>query len=710
MSRGRNLAYWACLFVGIVCLVAASILFVTSKNLFDARTFGLRAEESLSDPGVAAYAAEMMTRSAVASSPDLIAVRPLILAGASGLCGTRPFQALVGRAAQEAHHAAFSEGAQRLLLSIPDARILLESALQQASPQLAAKIPKHVEQAFASFNGREADLMLRVARTGGTIRWLYWLLFPVGALLLVLAVWAARNRGRGLTRVGIGLIVAGVILAALVPAGGLVSLLVHEPLTRGLLRGLWRTFLSPLRDWGLLFAGLGVVMAAGASSLLETLDPIDRARQIGRMLVQPPHSAAGRLAWATTLLLLGTLAILRPLVALDIAMTLAGVSAAFVGARELFRLFRERLVSHGFEVDAESPAGWRFAAGGVTVLAVAVAAVWFLWRFPSSQPAQAAVTACNGHSELCDRRVDEVVFPGTHNSMSNQEAPGWMFPHHQAAMPRQLRDGIRALLYDVHYGFPGGARVKTDMDSEPLSDKVKEAVGEEGFQAAMRIRNRLVGVDEGRRVVYLCHGLCELGAYPLEPTLEEIREFFVTQPDEVVLMIVEDYVTPQDLAAEFEKAKLKEFVYTGPSSPQWPTLRQLINSGQRLIVFIESGRPGVDWIRPAFRNLRETPYSFHSLAEFSCRANRGGDEGSLFLMNNWIETTPTPKPSNAAIVNAHDALLARTRQCESERHHMPNIIAVDFYRTGDLLRVADELNGVTATASPTPERQTGTRP
>ena len=51
-------------------------------------------------------------------------------------------------------------------------------------------------------------------------------------------------------------------------------------------------------------------------------------------------------------------------------------------------------------------------------------------------------------------------------------------------------------------------------------------------------------------------------------------------------------------------------------------------------------------------------------------------------------------PSNAAIVNSYDFLLKRAKTCERERNHLPNIIAVDFYRTGDLLRVVDTLNGV----------------
>jgi hypothetical protein len=269
-----------------------------------------------------------------------------------------------------------------------------------------------------------------------------------------------------------------------------------------------------------------------------------------------------------------------------------------------------------------------------------------------------------------------------------------MFPHQEAGMPRMLRDGIRALLVDVHYGFAGGARIKTDMHMEPTTDKIKQSIGAEGYAAAMRIRDRLVGVDESKRGLYFCHGFCELGAYPVEPALHDIRDFVVAHPDEVIIIVIEDAVMPGDLAEEFEKAGFEGLIYTGNPTPHWPTLRQLIESGKRVLLFTESGRPGVPWLRPAFTTFRETPYTFHRVEDFSCRANRGGDAGPLFQINHWIDTTPTPKPSNAAIVNAYPFLLARAERCAEERHHLPNLIAVDFYKTGDLFAVVDKLNGV----------------
>ena len=51
-----------------------------------------------------------------------------------------------------------------------------------------------------------------------------------------------------------------------------------------------------------------------------------------------------------------------------------------------------------------------------------------------------------------------------------------------------------------------------------------------------------------RRAAYLCHGFCELGARPLADALRDIRDFLVENPGEVVLIVIEDYVPPADIA------------------------------------------------------------------------------------------------------------------------------------------------------------------
>jgi hypothetical protein len=685
----------ASLAAGALCFGLGAISCVLSRNVFDPVIFGRRAAESLSDPGVSAYAANLMTDGIIRSKPDLIAFRPMLLSTSETVVSSKAFGVVVQRAATRAHEVAFSEGSRRILLSLPDLSILVHESLRNISPALAAKIPPSLDTTVARLaNGKVAPLVLDLARIGRRLRWAWPGLFAAGLGLFILALWLAPDRRRTMAHAGFALIAAGLVLGGLLAARRLAGLWISGD-ELGLVRGLWRAYFGDLARWGLLIAGIGVLVASGASSLLERMDPFEQISGLVRKYAAPPATRAGRFVWGLGLFLFGCITFSYPAAVLASAAVVMGVCFAYIGSRELFRLFLETVEGSLAGLQPEVRRHRRRAAVAIGLLVASLGAAWFIWRNPVAPVSAApAVLACNGFPELCDRHLDQVVFAGAHNAMSNQDAPGWMFPHHEAGMAQMLEDGIRALLIDVHYGFAGGARIKTDMSTEPNAAVIQTAIGEEGYAAAMRIRDRLVGVDELHRGAYFCHGFCELGAYPVAPALREIRDFVVAHPDEVIILVVEDYVSPGDLAAEFDKAGFAGLVYTGPVSTPWPTLRQFIESGRRVLVFIESGRPGVAWLRPAFETFRETPYSFHKVDDFSCRANRGGDAGSLFQINHWIDTTPAPKPSNAAVVNAYPFLLARAQKCAAERRHLPNLIAVDFYRTGDLLAVVNKLNGV----------------
>jgi hypothetical protein len=271
-----------------------------------------------------------------------------------------------------------------------------------------------------------------------------------------------------------------------------------------------------------------------------------------------------------------------------------------------------------------------------------------------------------------------------------------MFPNQNAGIHKQLEDGVRGFLVDVHYGIPIGDRVKTILDTEVNSmEKYEEVLGKEAVDAAMRMRDRMVGEPTGKKDVYLAHGFCELGSTKFVDALKDMRDFLVMNPDEIVFIVVQDEgVTPADVASCFERSGLINIVYKGPVTKPWPTLRELVESDQRVIVLAENHWEGVPWYHGAFEVFQETPYKFEKPEDMTNQPGRGGTSGSLLQMNNWIETTPAPLPSNAAMVNSYDFLLKRALACKKQRGMIPNLIAVDFYKTGDLFRVVDALNGV----------------
>jgi len=317
-----------------------------------------------------------------------------------------------------------------------------------------------------------------------------------------------------------------------------------------------------------------------------------------------------------------------------------------------------------------------------------------------------APSACNGHDALCDRPLTDVALPATHNSMS-VPLPGWFAALQDRPIPDQLQDGIRGLLIDTHYAdrLENGL-LRTAVDAEELRRQAKQdGVSPDAVDAALRVRDRLGFSGEGERGMYLCHTACELGGTALESVLDDLHDFLVANPGEVVVVINQDYVTPEDFVGAVEDAGLDELAYRGPATGNWPTLREMIDSDQRVVFLAENHAGAAPWYRLAYEAItEETPYAFRRPAQLTdpsglkatCKPNRGPEGAPLFLLNHWITTDPLPQPSHAEKVNAYKQLLRRARECGRIRNHMPNLLAVNFYRRGDLFRVADTLNGVEA--------------
>jgi hypothetical protein len=280
---------------------------------------------------------------------------------------------------------------------------------------------------------------------------------------------------------------------------------------------------------------------------------------------------------------------------------------------------------------------------------------------------------CNGSAALCDRPLDRVVIPATHNSMSAQ-ALGWQIPNHQLSIPDQLRAGIRGFLIDTYYGHrQADGSVVNDPVETPQSD------------------------------LYVCHVLCSLGATPLHDVLRAMRDHLRAHPGSVLVVINEDSIAPEDFRRAVARSGLRRHVYRRAPGPAWPTLRDMIRRDRRVVMLAERDAGTVRWYHEAYAEgiLQETPYTWAAPAnlidsaqwEASCRPNRGGTTGSLFLMNHWSPPL-APSPATSAFVNAANVIEGRARTCARVRGRLPTIVAVDMFPAGGLLEAVRRLNGV----------------
>jgi hypothetical protein len=286
---------------------------------------------------------------------------------------------------------------------------------------------------------------------------------------------------------------------------------------------------------------------------------------------------------------------------------------------------------------------------------------------------------CNGLVELCDRRVDQVTFAGTHNSMSAGK-DGWFAPDQEDGIPAQLQAGIRALLIDTQY-WETDASIAGQVRNEP--------------SIAPQLQSILRGFNNNPQPgPLLCHSFCALGYKPLADGLAEIRSFLDANRNEVLIVIVEDYVSLGDMQTAMRDSGLLKYAYAHDQREQspWPTLRELIENDKRLVMSAENGRSGLaEWLPLAWSFIQDTPFRYPSVDSFDCRPNRGTSQNPLLLVNHWVFSI-IPSQKDAAVANRYEVLKRQADLCVQQRGKVPNIIAVDFAETGDLLRVVRELN------------------
>jgi hypothetical protein len=408
---------------------------------------------------------------------------------------------------------------------------------------------------------------------------------------------------------------------------------------------------------------------------------------------------------------LGALAIADWETAIRLAFLVAGTVAIIWGVSEVLRIGMRapgestpaqvaHLRRRGGVIFASVVGG--LAAAGLLALGGVALATDGGGSAPPPQPAP-----CNGHAELCDRTLDRVAMVASHNAMSVASDPGWLNAHFYNPLVEQLDAGVRGLLIDTYLGqetaesgFGGTKLVQTDLSGETRS-QVEAEIGSEALAAAERLGGTILyGEAVAHPKLYLCHGLCEIGATDAEAEFERIRRWLDDHPDQVLVIVIQDESSIQDDVAALEHSGLAERAWPNrlTAAAPLPTLRQMIDAGKTAVIMHESNDDGGPaWYQNAYAIMQETPYLFPSLAAIedraSCVPNRGPHDAPLFLLNHWLDKQPV-QVTQAEQVNVPDVLLDRARLCQKVRGQLSNLVAVNFIEVGDAFAVVDELNGV----------------
>lgn len=257
---------------------------------------------------------------------------------------------------------------------------------------------------------------------------------------------------------------------------------------------------------------------------------------------------------------------------------------------------------------------------------------------------------CNSSSALYSKRYNEVAYLTTHNAFNSADN-NFLMPNQHFGVTRQLSDGVRALMLDVH---------------------------------------------DSSGSLFLYHGIPLLGRQPLADVLTEIKDFLDAHPYEIVTIIFECYTNCQAIENEMQLAGLTPYLFEKQNNSLWPTLEEMVSLNKRLVVFsdVNDAGPNQQWYHFMWDYCVETHYSVHDTADFTHDFNRGDSVNDLFIFNHFVTTPTFGFGSTSSSVNANSFSFLTRRILENYllKNKFPNFLTLDFYDLGEGKQVVDWLN------------------
>ena len=284
---------------------------------------------------------------------------------------------------------------------------------------------------------------------------------------------------------------------------------------------------------------------------------------------------------------------------------------------------------------------------------------------------------CNGMEGLCDLKIDQVTFPGSHNAGSDESVAGPCLWRNQASnMAQQFIDGIRYF----------------DIDTCWHEGKVKNCHCNSG-----------VGCHHGEDMSITLNNLDFAMKYYFSfggMTLFDFR-------NEVIIL---HFNRDADISGEAAKenigkslsqmltnlwdpngsGELKMNNYYKNNNNKWPTLRQAIESKQRVFVFMENGPakyiiPQPNWLLQSNGFIKSTWTSIYVGPTYGCidlvpTANKC-DSDKSFVELAAFGTHGLCTWDMAWHCSRNNAIGIAVSQCRTKRQNRSktvNFLAVDF--------------------------------
>ncbi|KAI3325992.1 PLC-like phosphodiesterase [Xylariaceae sp. AK1471] len=286
---------------------------------------------------------------------------------------------------------------------------------------------------------------------------------------------------------------------------------------------------------------------------------------------------------------------------------------------------------------------------------------------------------CNNYLEFCTRKYSNITEIACHNSPFI--TPNNIAANQQYDVAQQLDDGVRFLQAQIQWPSNG---------TEP----------------------------------HFCHTSCDvLDAGPITKWLTMVKDWVASHPFDVVTILLGNgnYSVPSLYVPYIEQTGILRYVYTPPYVPMnvssWPTLTEMILSGQRVVMFMDymANQTEYPWLLDEFSQMWETPFD-PTDNSFPCDVQRPPNlavadaKNRLSLINHNLNLelsvlgagllVPARTELNGTNnVTGTGSLGLGASNCLAQWGRPPNFLNVDYYNyggfPGSVFEVAAQMNNVT---------------
>ncbi|KAF5375993.1 hypothetical protein D9757_008857 [Collybiopsis confluens] len=309
---------------------------------------------------------------------------------------------------------------------------------------------------------------------------------------------------------------------------------------------------------------------------------------------------------------------------------------------------------------------------------------------------QCRATICNGHAELCSRPYGNTTFLGSHDSYAFSSDPLALARDQEVDVTSQLNLGVRFLQAEGH------------LNNEVLHFCHTSCVG---FAPCLRFFCRFLRSTWFRTLFKILFDGGTVVDY-----LNTVKTWLDANPNEVLTLLFtnsDGLSIPDIWAPAFVQAGIDTVSYIPPNNPMkrsdWPTLGELIDSGKRVITFMDAGADGtdgapVDFILPEFTMLLEPPFDATD-PSFPCSIDRISGplspQDHLSMLNHNLDTNLfgtgilVSDPGAASTTNGVASIIANSNGCAPLVGGVaPNFVMLDFVNIGQGLQAVNQLNGL----------------